>query len=615
MKCMSKQATKAMSIAGAALCLAVSTRAAAETPRPNILWLVSEDNMPMLGCCGDPLARTPNLDKFAAGGIRYTQAYAHSPVCAPSRFTIVTGTYACEMGTEGMRSRFPIPATIKPYPVLFREAGYYCSNDAKTDYNFKGDDKSYWDECSEKAHYRNRPAGKPFFAVFNCNLTHESSLFKPKPVTETDPAKVALPPYHPDTPEIRNKWAQYYDRVSEMDAWVGDHLRELEESGLADYTVVFYYSDHGGVLPRSKRYLHHTGTHVPLIVRFGKNVAHLAPQPPGAVSDRLVGFADLVPSVLSLAGLPIPEYARGTAFLGPQAAKPAEYVFLYRTRMDERMDYMRGITDGNHRYIRNYMPRRLLGQHVDYLWKSEAMQSWEREYKAGRCDETQSRFFQPKAVEELYGVAKDPWEVDNLANRAKFEPILRKMRAALHAKQLEIQDAGLIPEAMMGRLSWTSPVREHVVKDDFPMARLLETAEMASTAATAGDFEELKRRLSDPVPAIRYWAANGLAEMGAKARDALPELAARLADEWVDVRIAAAEALYLAGEKDASLALLLKEFLERKETWAALHAANVLSSLADKDPAVLAAVDRVRSQSKKDSGIDNILRRMFPESL
>ncbi len=320
-----------------ALLLAAAASAAAPAPaaeRPNILWITSEDNSPFFGCYGDPLARTPNLDAMAREGVLYLNAFANAPICAPARSTILTGMYACSLGTQPMRSGNAIPAAVTPYPQLLREAGYYCTNNAKTDYNTKVDVKAAWDECSNKAHWKNRKPGQPFFAIFNLTVSHESGCHKSPASTETDPAKIALPAYHPDTPLMRRQWALYYDNISKMDAQAGERLRELKEAGLLDDTIVFYYADHGGVLPRSKRFLYESGTHVPMLVRFPAKYRPLASGDPGTKTDRLVSFVDLAPTLMSLAGVPVPGIMQGEAFLGPQAKPPREYVYLFRDRAD-----------------------------------------------------------------------------------------------------------------------------------------------------------------------------------------------------------------------------------------------------------------------------------------
>jgi N-sulfoglucosamine sulfohydrolase len=247
---------------------------------PNILWITSEDNSPFAGCYGDTFATTPNMDKLAADGFLYTHAFANAPVCAPARNTILTGVYASSGGHSHMRSQYPKSDLVQPYPVYLREAGYYCTNNVKEDYNLPGHQtKGIWDESSRTAHYKNRQPGQPFFAVFNSTLSHESSIHRRTPLDQLrhDPAKVTLPPYHPDTPDMRHDWAQYYDKIEDMDAWIGTILKELDESGEAENTIVFYYGDHGGVLARSKRFLYNTGTKVPFIVRIPEKYKYLLP--------------------------------------------------------------------------------------------------------------------------------------------------------------------------------------------------------------------------------------------------------------------------------------------------------------------------------------------------
>ena len=335
--------------------------------RPNILWITSEDNSPLLGCYGDTFATTPRLDKLAAEGVLYENAFANAPVCAPARCTIITGMYACSLGTHHMRSRYAIPSWVKAYPRYLRKAGYYCTNRSKTDNNIAWNDKAPWNACSKRAGYGKRKPGQPFFSFVNITVSHESSIHRKQAKTRHDTAKVPLPPYHPDTPDIRHDWAQYYDKVEDMDGRVGRILDKLEADGLADDTIVFYYADHGGVLCRSKRFLYDTGTRVPMIVRFPKNYRHLAPGKPGTRTDRIVSFVGLAPTLLSLAGIKVPDHMQGEAFLGAQARPERDYAYLFRGRMDERYDMARAIRDKKYKYIRNYMPHRIWGLHVAYI--------------------------------------------------------------------------------------------------------------------------------------------------------------------------------------------------------------------------------------------------------
>lgn len=558
--------------AGLALSEAMPAHAAI-TDRPNILWITSEDNSPLLGCYGDPFATTPNLDRLASEGIVFDNAYANVPVCAPARFTILTGTYASTMGTHPMRSRYPIPGFVKPYPFYLRQAGYYCTNPGKTDYNFLTDDKSHWD----KGTYKDRKPGQPFFHVVNITVSHESSIHKEKPSTRHDPAKVVLPPYHPDTPEIRQNWAQYYDQVEDMDREVGNILDQLEKDGLAEDTIVFYYADHGGVLCRSKRFLYDTGVRVPMIIRFPKKYQHLAPGTPGSRTDRIVTFVDLAPTVLSLLGIEIPTHMEGEAFLGPSQQTPRSYAYFFRGRMDERYDMMRGIRDKRYKYIRNYMPHRIYGQHLSYLWLAANTRSWEREYQEGRCDAVQSIFWQKKPPEELYDVTADPWEVRNLAVDPDYKDVLERMRRELSRWIRESRDTGFLPEGAMIEHGQGSTVYERVRQNNFPMDRIIETAELA----TLGDVQslpELITRLEDEESCVRYWAATGCVILGTQAKPAVAALKERLGDASGDVRVAAAEALCGLGEYESAIPVLVQH-LRHPNVKTALFAANVLEAL------------------------------------
>ncbi|PCH53071.1 MAG: hypothetical protein COC21_06705 [Verrucomicrobiales bacterium] len=295
-------------------------QARADQALPNILWITSEDNGPHLGCYGDSYAVTPNLDRLAKRSLRYTRASSTAPVCAPARTTIISGIYPPATGAEHMRSMTRLPAGFKMYPVYLRQLGYYCTNNSKEDYNLEKVGQ-VWDESGRKAHWKNRPDGKPFFAIFNHTISHESQIRnKINPADRIhDPAKVRIPTYHPDTPEVRKDWAQYHDRITMMDKLVGKNLRELEEAGLADDTIVFYYGDHGSGMPRSKRWPYFSGLNVPLIIHVPEKFKHLAPPEykTGGSSDRLVGFIDLAPTLLELLGIRTDNSFQGVSLLAP----------------------------------------------------------------------------------------------------------------------------------------------------------------------------------------------------------------------------------------------------------------------------------------------------------
>ena len=285
---------------------------------PNILWLTSEDNGPHLGCYGDKYAETPNLDALAAKGMIYTRAISNAPVCAPARTTIISGMYPPSTGSEHMRSMTRLPAKFKMYPAYLRELGYYCTNNSKEDYNLMKEGE-VWNESGRKGDWRNRPKkDQPFFSIFNFTISHESKI-RSRPHTQVhNPAKVRVPAYHPDHPDVRQDWAQYYDKITEMDKMVGAKLKELKDEGLDKDTIVFYYGDHGSGMPRSKRWPFFSGLNVPLIVHVPEKWKHLASSDykVGGSINRRVGFVDLAPTLLSIAGKKPPAHMQGYAFMG-----------------------------------------------------------------------------------------------------------------------------------------------------------------------------------------------------------------------------------------------------------------------------------------------------------
>ena len=544
--------------------------------RPNILWLVSEDNGPFLGCYGDENANTPNLDKLATEGILYENAFANAPVCAPARSTIITGLYACSMGTHHMRSKNPIPEKIKFFTQYLREAGYYCSNCAKEDYNTQKPEGA-WDESSHEATYLKRQPGQPFFSVINFGVSHESSLHKSEPA-QHDPANVKLPPYHPDTPEFRHDWAQYYDKITELDRQIGDALAELDAQGLAEDTIVFYYSDHGGVLPRSKRFLYDSGTHVPMIVRFPEKYRRLAPSGPGTRTDRLVSFVDLAPTILSLVGIEIPEHMQGEPFLGLQAAAPRDYVYLFRGRMDERYDMMRAVRDKRFKYIRNYMPHLIYAQYLNYLWRMPAMQSWQKLHDEGKLTGPQTYFFGTKPTEELYDTQVDPHEVNNLAQDPEYGEVLERMREANRTWITEIRDPGFLSEAeMVIRSAGSTPYEMALDAGKYELERIMDAADIANQR-DPNNVSRLIDLLNDKDSAVRYWGAVGCLALGEGAAPAKKVLADRLDDPSPDVRVAAAETLCVLGQPGKALGVL-RDALDHENEYVRLYAANALDNL------------------------------------
>ncbi len=557
--------------------------------RPNILWITCEDISPYLGCYGFEQAQTPNLDRLAEKGIRYTHAYANAPVCAVARSTILSGMYASTIGTHQMRSRIQLPAEIPVYPKILREAGYYCTNNSKKDYNSNYEnDNTIWDESSNKAHYRNRKAGQPFFAVFNNMVTHESQLNEgrikyyvdSKQISEiprVNPNEIVLPPYHPDLPEIRKDWARLHDLIALMDKMSGDLLQELEDSGEADNTIVFFYSDHGGQLSRAKRYIYNVGTQVPMIVYLPPKWQHLAKQKPGETDDSLVSFVDLAKTVLSLTGCPVPDKMQGRVFLGPEIETAPEYVHFYRDRMSERYDFSRAVTDGQYYFIRNFMPHRPLGRDTRYGFQVQAnWQAWEDYYEKGKCNEIQSQFFKSKASFELFNTKEDPWHVAGIGSFIENKEILKKLSEELDHWMIKTRDVGFIPEPMFHELAGKNKkyktLYEYAQSDEYPVVQILDVAKIASSGDKSKVSSYMKF-ISDKHPVIRFWGAYAIfltRQSGSEIQTALKDMIRN--DSFAANRIMAAQALGVCGDPETSFHSIMKEATETAENYVFLQA-------------------------------------------
>ncbi|MFM1918948.1 MAG: hypothetical protein RLZZ303_582 [Candidatus Hydrogenedentota bacterium] len=587
-----------------ALLVAVSWMGSAAADRPNILWLSAEDMGPHLGCYGDPHARTPTLDALAAEGLRYTHAFTVAPVCAPNRAAVITGMYPWAIGAHHMRTggegasptTLPVlPEDVKLLPQLLRAAGYYCTNNSKEDYNF-AKPKEVWDESSGRAHWRNRPEpDQPFFAVFNYTGTHEGQVRADdkgrtyiteglKEEDRADPAAITPPPYHPDTPVVRRQWANYYDGIAALDQWADALLRELNEDGLGDETIVVFWSDHGAGLPRCKRWPYDSGTRIPLILRIPEQYRG-EQATPGTVNNRLVSSIDLAPTMLAFAGLAPGSRMQGRDFLDDATAS---LVFSGRDRMDERYDLIRSVRDGRFRYVRHFMPWKPYDQYMEYEEQSPVKQELHRLKAAGELTPATAWVAATsKPVEELYDLEADPHELNNLATKAEIAERLSAMRNALAQWSRDAGDMGLIPEAELWRLQ-----REMTPRADLMRAleerspgfqKTLWRAAMLAAEPASAEAGELDALSQSPEPSVRYWTVLALRDSDTLAgyiKDASPLVALTAAALCLERDLAIEESLAVIraalGGKDPWLRLLAVQALEA----APRHATGLIDDLA-----------------------------------
>jgi len=571
---------------------AAAAFSSAAAPRPNILWVSCEDTGPEIGCYGDPHAITPSIDRLAAQGVRYTHAYTVAGVCAPSRSGIITGMYPSTLGSQYMRCRIRLPDFVKCFPEYLRQAGYYCTNNVKTDYNFDPP-KDAWDEISNKAHWRDRPSGKPFFAVFNITTTHESQVrlrgaqydrvtARLTPSQRRDPSKLKLPPYYPDTPIARRDWANYYEVVTAMDYQVGDRLKELEEAGLLEDTVVFYWGDHGVGLPRAKRWLYESSTHVPLVVRIPEKFRAGAQGKPGTADPQLVSFIDLAPTVLNLAGVPVPKHMQGYPFLGPNPGEGRRFVFGARDRMDERYDSVRMVRDRRYRYLRNYMPHKPYAQHTSYMEQGFIMQELRRLASEGKLPPGARLFMgDAKPVEELYDVENDPHEINNLASSPQHQAVLERLRSAHRAWAIRTGDLGLIPEPEVAEREKKFGTRYAILRQPGSEKYVERLRALVEAVNRDSDPALVKQALDDPDPAFRYWAVVGLTKTPGGAQAVKEGVLKAMSDPAPVVRVAAARAAAAHLGDERAVPRLIQE-LNSENEWVRLHAAIALDELGEK---------------------------------
>lgn len=494
--------------------------------RPNIVFMVVEDLSVRIGAFGDPVARTPNIDRLAREGVRYTNAYTTAGVCAPSRAALITGMNQVTITAQHMRSTAydwtdgsgrpgylaTPPDYVKAFPEMMRAAGYYTINNVKTDYQF-GSPFTVWDENGSDADWRNRAEGQPFFAMYSSTPTHESGLFTPESLAEgmpsaipaaealerrraalayrTRPEDVAVPPYYPDTPVVRADIARHYDNIQLMDAWVGERMAELEREGVLSNTIVIWTTDHGDGFPRAKRSLYDSGLNAPMIIRFpdGRGA--------GTVDQRMISFIDFAPAFLKLAGVEKPVHMQGVDLFGEEAAAQTQ-VFAARDRLDEWPDLGRAIRTRDFKYIVNEVPEAPLYLKLNYRENVAMMAEIRRMFEAGQLSPLQASYFEtPRPAEELYDLRLDPEETHNLASDPAYAPIKAELASRLSAWRVRIGDPGKMPEDQMIKTAWGAErqprTRAPLMQRSAADGAMIELTSETSGASIGYRFEGEKR--------------------------------------------------------------------------------------------------------------------------
>lgn len=530
--------------------------------RPNIVWLISEDNsIHYLKLFHEHGADTPRIAELAEQGLIYEHAFSNAPVCSVARTTLITGCYGPRIGTQYHRKHVivPMPTGLRMFPAYLRDAGYYTANNQKKDYNaIEGD--GVWDISSRKATWRNRASGQPFFYVQSFGTTHESSLhfsrqeMEAEP-TRTDPDSVHISPYHPDTPTFRYTYARYHDRIQQMDQQIGSVVDQLKADGLLEDTFIFYFGDHGGVLPRGKGYAYESGLHVPLVVRIPANWQHLVDAQPGTRRQEFVSFVDFGPTVLHLAGIQVPREMDGRPFLGTgvtsQDVQQRKTAFGYADRFDEKYDLVRTLRKGRFKYIRSYQPFNFDGLQNNYRYRMLAYQEWRDLFAAGQLNAAQRQFFEPRPAEMLFDVQADPHEVQNLANDPESRSVLLELRSELSQWVKQLPDLSLYPESVLASEAFTNPV-EFGLSHQQQISELVDIADLALRPFSEAKYE-LEQSLAAEDPWKRYWGLIVCSCFGSSAT--VFETQARVIsknDPEPLVRVRAAEFLALTGNGDPS---------------------------------------------------------------
>ncbi|XCF07809.1 sulfatase [Tamlana crocina] len=582
-----------------ALCLFTIMSCQAQD-KPNILWVTIEDTSPLfIGCYGNEQASTPVIDKLAEEGVKFTNAFSTGTVCAASRSTIITGVRTYKMGTGHQRSQYPIPGFIKGFPFYLKQLGYYTTNNSKTDYNIANEKdfvKEAWDESSNKATWKNRAEGQPFFAVFNFAESHQSRTMSwtfeqyQKHVWNhlPDEDKIAddafdMPPFYNDTPEMRKQFARVYNSIKLTDNRIGELLQKLEEDGLKDDTIIFFYADHGEGIPRAKTNGINLGYRVPFVAWFPEKFKHLSPWETGKPTNKLISFEDLGPTMIDLLGGKVPEYMKGKRLFDSDSNNKKDLLLLSTDRVDNGLDLVRTVTDGKFVYSRNFMPFIPEVRYINYLEIADITKHMRKDLKQGKLNAFQSRVFEERPFEVLYDIENDIWEEHNLADNAKYNPVLEKMRQFLDSTLLEDKDILFMPEYDMAKISENQTPYEYRLTDDYNFNEIYKIASLSGKKGrkvAQAQIESLKH--DDRL--VRYWASVGLMSQDQKILESFQkELNESLQDDYSPVAITVSAILYSKFQSKKAMEVL-NNFAKNEDWTLALMSINYMLYCQDRTP-------------------------------
>ncbi len=585
-------------------------------PKPNILWITIEDTSPQfIGCYGNPHASTPMMDRLASEGVRFTNAFSTGTVCSPSRSTLITGVRTYALGSGHHRSQFPVPPFIKGFPYYLRQQGYYATNNSKTDYNLPNEQAfiaEAWDESSAQAGWWNRKPGQPFFAVFNFMESHQSRTMT-YPYAQYEQEVLAqlpeesrigdddfdMPPFYKDSPEMRRQLARVYNSLQLTDRGIGELLKRLAQDRLMDSTIIFFFADHGEGIPRGKTNGINLGYRVPFVIWFPPMYEHLSPWGTATVSEELISFEDLAPTLIRLAGSPLPDYLQGRVLLGEDRSPPTDYLFLSSDRSDNGPDMVRSVTNGRYLYSRNYMPFMPEVRYIRYMEIGAIKQQMRQDLAARQLNPLQQSLFEARPAAFLYDMAQDPWETNNLVEAPALQPLRQALQQALEENILQSRDVLFLPEYEIGLLSQiTTPYEFRLDTAQYPLDEIYAAAALSGQRGEAIAAQQGKL-LTHNNKIIRYWAITGLRAQPREVLAPYRELLGQATqDTYPPVAITASAIAYEAFA-DQAAEEKLKTYCQDNNMDLALQAINHLLYVPQPDPfvATIQAVARKKDIS------------------